>query len=167
MALKDELDLIADSAKKEEVEMFSDEDVYQMLLNNLYNHIISSIKDEVSKGNYQIEKEIQLSSGMSIDYETSAKIPPQCSICKSWAAYESDMDTIMFNDLYELKEGFFTKNRVVLTPLGERVYSDIKKLAEKDGISISEPIERITSGKAYGKGYTNGSMYIKYSYRYK
>ena len=137
-----------------------------MLLNSLYNSIIGSIKDEVSKGNYNIEKEIQLSSSMGIDIETSARIPPHCSVCKSWAAYESDKDTLMFNDLYELKEGFF-KNRVVLTPLGERVYSDIKRLAEKDGISISEPIEKITNGKAYGKGYTNGNMYIKYSYQYK
>ena len=167
MALKDELDLIAGNAIKEEKEMFTDEDVYQMLLNTLYKRIVNSIKDEVSKGNYNIEKEIQLSSGMSIDYDTSAKIPPNCSVCKAWAAYECDEDTIMFNDLYELKEGFFTKDRVVLTPLGGRVYGDIKKLAQKDGITISEPLEKITGGKAYGKGHTVGAMYIKYSYQYK
>ena len=65
------------------------------------------------------------------------------------------------------KEGFFKKDHVVLTPLGKRVYDDIKKLAQKDGITISEPLEKITRGKAYGKGQTVGTMYIKYSYRYK
>ena len=166
MALRNELDLIERNATKEEKEMFSDEDVYQMLLNSLYKKIVNSIKDEVSKGNHNIEKEIPLYSGLSIDYDTSAKIPPHCSVCQVHAAYESDEDTIMFNDLYELKEGFF-KDRVALTSLGERVYGDIKKLAQKDGITIDEPLEKITRGKAYGKGYTNGTMYIRYSYQYK
>ena len=166
MALKDELDLIERNVTKEEKEMFSDEDVYQMLLNSLYKKIVNSIKDEVSKGNHNIEKEIPLFSSLSIDFDTSAKIPPHCSVCQVQAAYESDKDTIMFNDLYELKEGFF-KDRVVLTSLGERVYGDIKKFAHEDGITIDEPQEKINRGKTYGKGYTNGTIYLKYSYRYK
>ncbi len=167
MAFKDELDHIAGSQVKKQEDMLSNEDIYKMLLNALYKSILDSIKEEVAKGNYHIEKERIFSSGLSISQAVSAKIPPHCPFIKTWAAYESDEDMIFFKDLYKLKEGFFTKDRVLLTPLGGKVYADLKKLAEKDGITISEPLEKITYHKALGSSNAIGSMYLRYSYDYK
>ena len=47
-----------------------------------------------------------------------------------------------------------------MTPLGERVYQDLKRLAQKDQVSLSEPIRQITHGGS-------GLLYVEFQYRYK
>ena len=159
MSFKDELDEALSEKKKEDTKVLSDDKVYDFLINRMYEVLIkNAIKDEVVKGKTNIVGYFTLSFQTDLTEKFSwDKLSNHSSIYSRCAGYDSP-DYCEFQKLYTYKTGFF-KTHVSLTPLGERVYQDLKKLAKKDGVSLSEPYPET--------GNWGGSMKVKFEYQYK
>ena len=163
MALRDELDRM----QIPKPQTISDEEVYRILISRMYRYqIVEPIKREVAKGKTQIEGSFTLSYGTICDERFPSNKLENSQICIVENGYDGDPDSFRFKPLYTYKNGFF-KTTVSLTPLGERVYRDLKRLAQNDQVFLSEPTPKISSIQAYGKGSIIGSMIVKFSYRYK
>ncbi len=78
------------------------------------------------------------------------------------AGYDSP-DSCRFEDLYTYKDGLF-KTSVEITPLGKKVYDDLKKLAKDDYVSLSEPFPDIHQLEYGNKSI---SMHVKFEYNYR
>lgn len=169
MGLKDELDSIAEERAKREAQMLSDEEVYNVLSTSMYNKlIVNVIKKAVSEGQTQIEGEFILSyATMYLDGISWERLSKITSVYEIKAGYD-EPDSVCFRDLYVVhKPMLFKGPRVELTPLGERVYRDLKELALKDQVLLSEPYQKVGYGKAYGTSTYHGSMRVNFTYKYE
>lgn len=167
MSLRDELELIEHERYKREAQLLSDEEVYQMLVQSMYERSITDyIKRQVSEGKTKIVGEFVFAGGIEINDKVPwDKLSSESTVYKMVPGYECS-DSCEFRALYVYKKGFFKKD-VYLTPLGERVYKDLQRLAQKDQVILSEPFPVINTGKAYGTGWSTGSMHVKFEYQYR
>lgn len=169
MGLKDELDSIAEERIKKEAQMLREDEVYKVLLESMYNqYIVEVIKKGVSEGKTQIEGEFTLSySTTFLDGISWERLSKATSVYEIKAGYD-EPDRCCFRDLFVVnKPTLFKGPRVELTSLGEKVYRDLKELALKDQVLLSEPYQEVGYGKAYGSSTYHGSMRVKFTYKYE
>lgn len=163
MALRDELDRITAERLRREAQIISDEEVYRILINAMYEKcIVERIKLAVSCGKTKIKDSFPLSFFTeSYNVAPPERLSGDSPVYRILNGYE-ESDRCGFRELYICMNGFFVTH-VKMTPLGERVYQDLKRLAQKDQVSLSEPIRHITP-TPHGN---NGSLYVEFQYRYK
>lgn len=170
MSLKDELDMIAEEKLKKDSQMLTDEETYQVLLQHMYQELlVQRIKDCISKGETHFQGEFPLFYEYSTSmYNNSDTFPWDRITCESSIhkkGSEEGWRYCRFKELYTEKKGVF-KPRAELTPLGYRVYEDIKGLALKDNIKISEPISKVYTYSYRGKGWAKAGLVVKFEYSY-
>lgn len=170
MALRDELDAIVVEDNKRRAQVLSDEEAYQILLESMYeSYIVKVIKNAVTEGKRYIEGEFPLSHyGVNVSESIPwSRLSDKSNIYIRVPGGE-DPDCFRFQKLYVFNEPrFFKKGSVELTHLGERVYSDLKRLAQVDQVTLSSPIPQIGEDLIFGKLNYSATMRVKFCYRYR
>lgn len=163
MSLRDDLDKIANQNKAKVAQMLSDEEVYQILVRSMYNDcIVNEIKKGIAKGQSQFHGKFQMNYSTDLnDVLKWDRLLPSTSVYSRVAGYD-EPDSIMFQKMYIIKTGVF-RATLEMTPLGNRVYTDLKRFAKADNVSLSELIPEVTGS---GTRYATGIMWVEFSYRY-
>lgn len=145
-SFRDELKNMKEPAKPK---YYSDEQVYRMMIQDMYEHCIKdSIRYQYSKnrtGLVEIKfrfdsyhKEFNREDDISGYRKDSDIYNFSIDDYEGWSA------GLSFKPLHkmEVSGGLVsaTRKRFVLTPLGQRVYDDLKRMAAADGIVVHEPV---------------------------
>ena len=145
MSLRDELMNIP----VESQEIISDSEIYQILLNAMYQKYIKDIIiGKYKSGAKRIESKFLLEC--SVQKEIIDKIirnrkyNRNSNVYYVSDEYDGYPGAIGFKPLYTMEKTgvqFTTsKKRIILTSLGLRVYNDLKQMAQSDGVTLSEPL---------------------------
>ena len=165
MALRDELDRIAAERQSREAHIMSDEAVYAILIKAMYQaYVEKPILRAAEYGEKTVKGEFSLSFAMNI-----GGIIPLNMLSDNSSIYEkhvgnasySDPDSCGFRELSTYRNGLFS-TKVSLTPLGERVYRDLKRLAQKDNVVLSAPFPHVSTSR-YSSN--TGSMHVTFNYQ--
>lgn len=130
---------------------YSDEQVYQMLLLEMYEHCIKSKlrMQYLETRSSQIETQFRFDTSefhkeFSRDDDVSGYRRDSSVYCFYVDDYEGWRATLGFQPLYKMEVwgGSITasRKRFVFTPLGQRVYNDLSRIAAADGVTVHEPL---------------------------
>lgn len=141
MSLREELSHI----KVAETKTYKDAEVYQMLLKNMYKIKIKDVViGQYQSGEREIKSNFQFAFQMYIDRNEEAKYRTDSAVYGLKREYDRYQGYIYFQNLYTMEKlgGQLgtSKKRIILTSLGRKVYQDLKRLAETDGVILSEPL---------------------------
>ena len=128
---------------------YSDEQVYLLMLQEMYEHCVKgAIRTQYSQNRAnRVQAKFRL-DGYYKDFNRGDDVSgyrKDSDVYDFWIDdYEGWRAKLYFKPLYKMETSggsiSTSRKRFVLTPLGQRVYNDLKRMANADGVTMHEPV---------------------------